>query len=170
MFEAKSSYTFRYCNSEKLTEDGLTRRRFVFVFMSQHKRKYTLWADQFDESVPFFAIKFFPSCLIKSDNKFKKVVNDGDMIRVVGTCFQIMLHLGNMFSGASFSYVAEPQRHRIYERGLARIFSDVDYTFDHHCNSDNDNLYVITHIGLSAITPNLNQTIDNILDHYGFVL
>jgi hypothetical protein len=69
---ATSSYTFRYCNSQKMTEDGLSRRRHVFVILNKVKRKYTFWADQFDESIPFFGIKFFPSALIQSERKFKK--------------------------------------------------------------------------------------------------
>ena len=132
MFEAQSAYQFRYCNSEKLTEDGLSRRRHVFVFISQYKKKYTFWADQFDSNIPFFGVKFFPSCLIKSNNKFKAVINHGDFIRILGTCFQIMIEMGNKFPCASFAYVAEPQRHGIYEKGLARIFSDIDYV---GCNS-----------------------------------
>jgi hypothetical protein len=164
-----SSYTFRYCNSKKTTENGLSRRRHVFVFLNKFKRKYTFWADQFDESIPFFGIKFFPSALIQSDKKFKKIVNDDDTVRVLYTCFQIMLHLRNQYPHSSFAYVAEPQRHHIYERALARLFSDIDYTF-YHYSSENDNLYLMLDRKLHESNPLFFPQLDRIIDHYGFVL
>jgi hypothetical protein len=165
MFETASSYNFRYCNSQKTTEDGLSRRRHVFVFFNHHGRKYTFWADQFDDSLPFYAIKFFPSAYTKSKRMFTTLVNDGAASRVVGTCFQIMLFLKSKDSTASFAYIAEPKRHRVYELGLARVFSDIEYEF-YETTIGKENVYAIIHRGIETTNPDFFVEFDKIIEHY----
>lgn len=165
MFEAAQSYKFRYCNSQKMTEDGLSRRRHVFVFINHHGRKYTVWADQFDESIPFYAIKFFPSAFRHSKNMFKVLINDGATSRVVGTCFQIMLYLKNKYPTASFAYVAEPKRHRVYRLGLVRIFSDIEYEY-YHVQIGKNAIYALIHRLTYATHPHFFSAFDKVIAHY----
>jgi hypothetical protein len=165
MFEAHSSYNFRYCNSQKTTEDGLSRRRHVFVFINHHGRKYTVWADQFDESMPFYAIKFFPSAFTKSKRMFTTLVHDGAVSRVVGTCFQIMLYLKEKNKDASFVYVAEPKRHRVYELGLARIFSDIEYEY-YETKVGTESIYAIIHREMGVNHPSFFVEFDKLMEHY----
>ena len=80
-----------------------------------------------------------------------------------------MLHLRHQYPFASFAYVAEPQRHHIYERALARLFSDIDYTF-YHYSLENDNLYLMLDRKLHESNPHFLRQLDGIIDHYGFVL
>jgi hypothetical protein len=165
MFEAQSSYNFRYCNSQKTTEDGLSRRRHVFVFINHHGRKYTVWADQFDDSIPFYAIKFFPSAYTKSKKMFTVLVNDGAVSRVVGTCFQIMLYLKEKDNAASFVYIAEPKRYSVYNLGLARTFSDIDYEY-YETTIGKENIYAIIHRQIGATYPNFFVEFDKLIEHY----
>jgi hypothetical protein len=165
MFEAQSSYNFRYCNSQKTTEDGLSRRRHVFIFINHHGRKYTVWADQFDDSIPFYAIKFFPSAYTKSKKMFTTLVNDGAVSRVVGTCFQIMLYLKEKDNAASFVYIAEPKRHRVYEFGLARTFSDIEYEY-YETKIGEENIYAIIHRQIVTTHPNFFVEFDKLIEHY----
>jgi hypothetical protein len=165
MFEAQSSYNFRYCNSQKTTEDGLLRRRHVFVFITHRGRKYTVWADQFNESIPFYAIKFFPSAYTNSKRMFSTLVNDGKASRIVGTCFQIMLYLKEKYSNASFAYIAEPKRHRVYELGLARLFSDIEYEY-YETSIEKEMVYAIIHRKIHVTNPNFFVQFDNLIEHY----
>ncbi len=165
MFEAHSSYNFRYCNSQKTTEDGLSRRRHVFVFFNHHGRKYTVWVDQFNEPMPLYAIKFLPSAYSKSKKMFTTLVNDGAASRIVGTCFQIMLHLKNKDTKASFVYLAEPKRHRVDRLGLVRTFSDIEYEYSNY-SIGNENVYAIIHREIDTTHPDFFAEFDKLIEHY----
>jgi hypothetical protein len=83
----------------------------------------------------------------------------------VGTCFQIMLYLKDKYPNASFAYVAEPKRHRVYRLGLARVFSDIEYEYYHVQIGEND-IYALTHRLTYETNPHFFSVFDKVIDHY----
>jgi hypothetical protein len=167
MFEKQTSYTFRYANSQVTTEDGLRRRRHVFVFFNRFGQKYFVWADEFEPN-HLFGIKFFPATHSKSDKKFKVLTNIQDVPRTLRTCIEIMLFIRKKQPLSSFAYVAEPKRFRVYNTIMSYFFSDLAYIHETYVEGE-DGLYLMRNRAFTQENLDSVKTIDYIIEHYGFV-
>lgn len=167
MFEKHTSYTFRYANSKITTEDGLRRRRHVFIFFNRFGQKFIVWADEFEPN-HLYGIKFFPASHSQSDNKFKVLTNLQDVPRTPRTCIEIMLFIRKKQPLSSFAYVAEPKRFRVYNTVMSYFFSDLDYTHEAYVEGD-DGLYLMRNRDFAQHNLDSIKTIDDIIEHYGFV-
>jgi hypothetical protein len=167
MFEKKNSYPFRYAHSKMTTEDGLPRRRHVFVFFNRFGKKFIVWADEFEPN-HLYGIKFFPASHSQSDRKFKVLTELHDAARTIRTCIEIMLFIRQKQPFASFCYVAEPKRFRIYNTIMSYFFSPIHYQHQAFIEGE-DGLYLLRNRAFAQDNPGITQAIDYIIEYYGFV-
>jgi hypothetical protein len=58
MFEKHTSYTFRYANSKITTEDGLRRRRHVFIFFNRFGQNNLESIKAIDDIIEYYGFVF----------------------------------------------------------------------------------------------------------------
>jgi hypothetical protein len=77
---------------------------YIYKFYSpKTKLNYVLTADYHENT--FFAIKFYAKKDKRSDNKYSKVVNKGDVGNILVTCAKVIPILLKKFPDASFGFI-----------------------------------------------------------------
>jgi hypothetical protein len=113
------------------------------------KRKYLVTLEEYSFGV--YAIKFCGLKDRKSKKAYSYIYNDGDSLKVISTCLQIMLDMWRNHPGISFAFYAVPRteedkredkrtRYRIYENIMLNLFSP--HYFKHYMDP-NANVYVL---------------------------
>lgn len=130
-FEKPSCYSFEHVNieSSSLAEPV---RKHNFRFQAK-KRKYLVTVEEYSFGV--HAIKY---CGLKEKgrgNAYSIIYNDGDGVKVISTCLQIMLYMWQRNPNISFGFYAVPRvdpspkkknrksRFNIYEKAMLNLFS-----------------------------------------------
>lgn len=135
-FEKPSFYSYERINTEAT---GLPNpiRKYLYRFKAK-KRQYLVTVEQYSFGV--HAIKYCGMKDRKAKNAYSIIYNDGDAIKVISTCLQIMLFLWREIPTVSFAFYAVPRkempkkgskvRFNIYEDAMLNLFSPTD--FEHY--------------------------------------
>jgi hypothetical protein len=113
------------------------------------KRKYLVTLEEYSFGV--HAIKYCGMKHRKQKNAYSLIYNDGDGIKVISTCLQIMLDMWRKNPEISFAFYAVPRsaedeksdkktRYRIYEQAMINLFSPRDFK---HYMDVNSCVYVL---------------------------
>jgi hypothetical protein len=134
-FENPSFYPFRRINREATALKNPVKIH-RFQFQAKH-RKYEVLVEEYTFGV--HAIKYCGLKDRKSKKAYSMVYNDGDGIKVISTCLQIMLYMWKENPGISFAFFAVPRvgqnavnknrkaRYNIYESAMQNLFSPKDF-------------------------------------------
>ncbi|MBA4304843.1 MAG: hypothetical protein C0424_11510 [Sphingobacteriaceae bacterium] len=111
---------------------------YIFSFLSfANKLKYVVHVEEYDEQL--CAIKFYPKCLRKSDFKYNKIINKGDVINVLMSVASVIPHLLQENTKFSFGFVGSRsvntmnnytehfianKRYRIYSELIKQVIGD----------------------------------------------
>lgn len=162
-FEDPSYYPFEQVNIEDTSlRDPI---RIIHFRFQAKKRKYLVTVQCFSFGV--HAIKY---CGLKDRNKgnaYSIIYNDGDGIKVISTCLQIMLLLWKRDPNISFGFYAVPRvdpspkkknrksRFNIYEKAMLNLFSPDDFR---QYNDPRSMVYIL----LNKNVPNKRSVISQI--------
>lgn len=138
MIITKIGYPFKFIQKKRVKNTTGHLSTHVFTFFSRtNGLKYVINVEEFEES--FYAIKFYPKCLKKSDFKFNKIINKGDVINVLMTCASVIPHLLVRNQNASFGFVgsrtadlnnrfiekfSDTKRYRVYSDLIKEVIGD----------------------------------------------
>lgn len=157
-------------------------KSYVYKFHSpKTKLNYVLTADLHEGD--FFAIKFYAKKDKKSNNRYSKVINKGDVSNILVTCATTVPVLLKKFPNASFGFIGsrtidnksnkiegsgDNQRFRVYTYHIHQLIGDI--TFKHIAykeassyillNKKSDNLNVLE----NRIKDMIVRTYPNILN------
>ncbi|TDE16185.1 hypothetical protein [Dyadobacter psychrotolerans] len=136
-------YPLRFIQKDKCTDESAHLFTHIYKFYSPVTQYfYILRADYHEEDV--FSIKFYCKKDRKSDFKYSKIINKGDIGNILLSCANVIPKLLTDYPAASFALVGsrsidkisgtiEPfsnnQRFRIYAEIIAKKFGAV--TFEH---------------------------------------
>jgi hypothetical protein len=131
----KTGYPFKFVQQKKVRDSSGHLSTHIFTFRSdQNGLKYVINIEEYDEEL--FAIKFYPKCLKRSDYRYNKIINKGDVINVLMTCVSIVPHILSKNKNASFGFVGsrtidsrrvfvesynENKRYRIYSELIKQV-------------------------------------------------
>ncbi|MCX2680671.1 hypothetical protein OOZ15_12020 [Galbibacter sp. EGI 63066] len=138
-------------------------KRYVYKFFSPETGLlYIINADYHEHD--FFAIKFYAKKDKRSDKKFSKVVNKGDVSNILVTCASVIPRLLKMYANASFGFIGSRtidikaqkiesyknnQRYRLYKYHIPQLIGGVTFM---HKSYENISAYIL----LNKNLPNLN--------------
>jgi hypothetical protein len=148
MFE--SNYPFNYRFNQKNRDDE-TIISHDLHFFCKNNQKYVVVVDQYPEG--FFVIQFYLWKYRKYKDKYYRTANScGSNVKVISTCFHIMLYFMSRYPFASFVFqgILDPkehlkntcrgqtnsQRYRIYEYIVEAYIDNETFShlFDHEKN------------------------------------
>ena len=121
-------YPLRFVQKERCNDGTAHKFTLVYTFFSPvTKYKYVVRADYHEEDV--FAVKFYCKKDKRSDFKYSKVINRGDVGNILISCLLVIPVILKQYPTASFSFIGAPtldsssekleravqnQRYRIY--------------------------------------------------------
>jgi len=136
-------YHLNFIQKKPCADNSAHLFTLVYTFHSEvTKLKYVVQAEYHVNNI--FAIKFYAKPHRKSDLKYSKIVNKGDVHNILTTIASLVPHLLKTYPDASFGFIGsrsydkkvqkvEPysrnQRFRIYGELVKRLFGD--QTFSH---------------------------------------
>lgn len=142
MFES-AGYELKFIQKQRIRDNSAHLYSFIYKFNSPvTKIQYILKADYHQNNI--FAIKFYAKKDRKSDNKYSKITNKGDVQNILLTCLTILPILLKDYPDASFCFIGSPsidkksnrienfsnnQRFRIYRDFVSRLIGE--QTFAH---------------------------------------
>lgn len=134
----------------------------IFTFHSvQNGLKYVINIEEYKEDL--FAIKFYPKCLKRSDFKYNRIINKGDVINVLMTCASTIPHILIRNKNASFGFVGsrtidfrnafiesynENKRYRIYSELIKQVIGDKTFV---HIEYEKISGYLLLNRNFSSI-------------------
>jgi hypothetical protein len=140
MFESEG-YNLKQIQKRKINDGTSHLYSFIYKFYSPRtKLFYILHADYHSHNI--FAIKFYAKRDRKSDNKYSKIINKGDVQNILITCVKVIPVLLQSYPEASFCFIASPsidkktkriegfelnQRFRIYQGLVSRIIGNENF-------------------------------------------
>ena len=140
-------YSLKFIQKDWCTDKTSHLFTCIYKFYSPRTRlQYILRADYHEEGV--FAIKFYVQQHSKSDHKYSKVTNKGDVANILATCIKVIPILLKEYPEASFGLLGgrsidkkaskvesyeENQRFRIYRTYASKkigtkTFTHIEYT------------------------------------------
>lgn len=136
-------YPLIFIQRQRCTDETAHRATFVYKFYSPVTRyHYIVRAEHHDGDV--FAIKFYCKKDRKSDFKYAKIINRGDLGNIIMTCARVIPLLLKQFPNASFAFAAArsvdfrnklieniecTQRYKLYAYMIPVKFGEI--TFQH---------------------------------------
>lgn len=165
-------FSYRKVQRDKGRGKDVFEYKHIFTFWGDSKKKYIVHAEEYDFHT--IIIKFHLKCHNKLENRYKKVVNLNEGVKVLRTCVDIMIDLYKENPYRSFGFVAadreseqnikEPnnQRFRVYRGIMARFFSPLKFV---HLRETSNNIYLL--INKDYQEPNLPEKIIKMFsEHY----
>ncbi|MCM4170064.1 hypothetical protein DHD32_01120 [Arenibacter sp. TNZ] len=97
-------YIPKFIQTHPVRDDTRHLKTYVYKFFSpETKLQYVLTAEYYDYD--FFAIKFYAKKDRRSDSKYSKVINKGDVANILVTCANLVPILLADFPNASFGFI-----------------------------------------------------------------
>lgn len=163
MIITKIGYPIRFIQKRKLYNGNGHNSTHIFTFQSQSNGlKYVINVEEYNEDL--YAIKFYPKCLRKSDFKYNKIINKGDVINVLMTCASVIPYFLAINSNASFGFVGsrtinsetytfvenyiDNKRYRIYSYLIKEVIGDKTFV---HIEYENISGYLLININSNDI-------------------
>jgi hypothetical protein len=111
-------YNIRFIQKERCKDKSAHLETYIFKFFSSKTQyHYIIRAELHEEEI--FAVKFYCKKDRKSDFKYTKVVNRGDLGNIVISCLKVIPYLLQKFPGASFGFIGargyDPEK-KVYEQ------------------------------------------------------
>lgn len=104
MLITSKGYELKFIQTHPVKDNTAHLVSYVFKFYSpKTKLNYILTADYHENT--FFAIKFYAKKDKRSDNKYSKVVNRGDVGNILVTCAKVIPLILKKFPNASFGFI-----------------------------------------------------------------
>lgn len=108
-------YDLEFIQKKKIKDESEHLYSFIYKFRSPiTKLHYILTADYHNND--FFAVKFYPKSLKKSDYKYHIITNKGDVGNILITCLKIIPLLLQDYPRASFGFAGAPSYDKKSER------------------------------------------------------
>ena len=96
-------YKTIFIQRQKCTDESAHQFTDIYTFFSPiTKLKYVIRAEYHQEDV--FGVKFYAKCHRKSDFKYNKIINKGDVCNILMTVINLMPEILTEFPKASFFY------------------------------------------------------------------
>lgn len=106
MFES-AGYDFIKIQRRKINDTSAHKYSHIYKFYSpKTKLTYILNADYHNHDFNLFAIKFYAKKDRKSEFKYSKITNKGDVQNILITCIKVIPVLLQEFPDASFCFIA----------------------------------------------------------------
>lgn len=140
-------YPLKFIQRDRCKDETSHQFTYIYKFCSPRtKLQYIIRADFHEEDV--FSIKFYVQQHSKSDYKYSKVTNKGDVGNILASCVKVIPHLLQQYPKASFGLIGgrtidkkankaesyeENQRFRIYRKYASqkigsKTFTHVEYS------------------------------------------
>lgn len=104
MLITSEGYELIFIQKQPVNDESSHQKSYIYKFFSPKTRlHYVLTADYHDND--FFAIKFYAKKDKRSDNKYSKVVNKGDVGNILVTCAKVVPILLSKYPKASFGFI-----------------------------------------------------------------
>ena len=147
-------YPLKFIQTHPVKDETYHLKSFVFKFhSSKNKLHYIVRAEYHRHD--FFAIKFYAKKDRRSDNKYSKVVNKGDVAGVLVTSASVIPYLLKEYPNASFGFMGSRtidskslkvesyinnQRYRLYKYHLPQLIGDETFK---HIAFENSSAYAL---------------------------
>jgi len=105
-------YSFHLVDKKSFKDDDLVASWYNNF---RGKRRYIALIEEYIEHI--FIVRFYPNSHKNSPHKYNVLINDNDASKVIRTAIDIMLHLFNNYSDASFGFIAANSITEAYEEG-----------------------------------------------------
>ena len=97
-------YNLKFIQTHPIKDKTDHLQSYVYTFYSSRTRlKYVLTADLHKND--FFALKFYAKKDKRSDNRYSKVINKGDVGNILVTCARVIPIILDQFPNASFGFI-----------------------------------------------------------------
>ena len=143
-------YNLKFIQKTAIKDGSSHLYKHIYKFKSEKTRLiYIVHADEHEHD--FFAVKFYAKKDRKSDYKYSKIINKGDVVNILVTCIKVIPILLASNPLASFGFVgsrsldemsdkvesfSRTQRYRIYVRLVSTRIRHVTFThFDYEAVS-----------------------------------
>lgn len=104
MLITSEGYELKFIQIHPVNDTTSHQKSYIYKFYSpKTKLIYILTADYHDND--FFAIKFYAKKDKRSDNKYSKIINKGDVGNILITCAKVIPILLKKYPKASFGFI-----------------------------------------------------------------
>lgn len=106
-FDKYLGYPLKFIQKQRCTDESSHLFTEIYKFHSpETKFNYIVRAEYHDECV--FAVKFYVQQHSKSDFKYHKITNKGDLGNILITCLRVIPLLLQKYPDSSFAFIASP--------------------------------------------------------------
>ena len=143
MLITTKGYSLKFIQTHPVKDKSQHLKSFVFKFLSQKtKLNYIVRAEYHENE--FFAIKFYAQKDSKSDNKYSKIINKGEVAGILVSSAKVIPYLLKTYPTASFGFIGsrtideksqkvesyiENQRYKLYKYHIPQLIGNE--TFKH---------------------------------------
>jgi hypothetical protein len=176
----KSGYPFKFVQKKKIRISlGHNFTHILTFYSSKNGLKYVVNIEEYEEEL--FAIKFYPKCLKRSEFKYNKIINKGDVINVLMTCASVIPYILRENKNASFGFVGsrtinstnnfvesfnENKRYRIYSDLIKQVIGGQTFV---HIEYEKISGYLLVNKRFSPISAKERRIKDVLNEIYTFV-
>jgi hypothetical protein len=176
----KTGYPFKFVQKKKIRNSLGHNFTHIFTFYSsKNGLKYVVNIEEYEEEL--YAIKFYPKCLKRSEFKYNKIINKGDVINVLMTCASVIPYILKENKNASFGFVGsrtinstnkfvesfnENKRYRIYSDLIKQVIGDQTFV---HIEYEKISGYLLVNKRFGPISAKERKIKDVLNEIYTFV-